>query len=201
MSTERVRLRGAVVLLAIWLTACATRTPPGAPSSPARAEAPDADGVLVALVDAGRAGSGAAWDDLAVRLTETDPAPDQLEALLRAADGSEERLLEALLGRARFLSRDVSDVLRRTGRAVGRSGRWTAWRAAIREVSGRECCMTRRFLAATLDGLADGLDDAGVSRQDEVETALRLSELAGHADPGVAAAAARVLGHFEVPSR
>ena len=150
-------------------------------------------------IEAAKRGMTGAWEELASALCAEGSGVPGVAFAIRGLAGQAERLLEALLDLARFLSQDVSPVLRATARAVGQSGRWTAWRSAVREVSGRECCMTRRFIAATLDGLADGLAASGVGVQNEAETALRLEELTAHHDPGVASAAVRVAKYFPLP--
>lgn len=118
---------------------------------------------------------------------------------VEAVRGSEAMVLEQALELAKKEARDVGWVLRDLAFAIGRSGPETARLAAVREISGRECCLRRSFLGAALAGLGDGLEEASAPPAMQVEVALRLHELAGHSDPGVRKAAQRVAAYYPVP--
>lgn len=125
--------------------------------------------------------------------------PARRRRLVEGAAGSEIPLLEHALAEAAHEAREVGPVLHDLAAAVGRRGTDEDRLAVVRETSGRECCLRRSFLAAALDGLADGLAAAASKPGPQAEAALRLRELMENRDPGVAAAAGRVAAYYPVP--
>lgn len=138
--------------------------------------------LVAALFDAGEAGR-----EVPPRVT-------------RAWAGREVPFFEAVFDAASKEARDVGRWLEASAAAVGRTGSPGAWRSVVREVSGRECCMRRSFMAAALRGLSSGIAEAGGVSAVDAESVLRLRELESLGDAQVAVAAREAQRWFRMPA-
>lgn len=129
-------------------------------------------------------------------------SPQEHQVVLARLSGREFEFFSALFDVAAHESRDLSGWLDSAAAAVGRTGDAGVRLALVREVSGRECCMRRSFMAAALRGLARGMrESAGGAALPvvEAEAVVRLAELARMGDEGVAQAALEALAGFRLP--
>lgn len=176
--------------------------PPVAPGSPASAApskpAVSATDPLEAPLAAWRRSEPGAVAALVRVAFDQAGEPGFRRRWLQAVAGHEGALLATALEQASHEAREVGPVLRGLAAALGRDGSDAVRQATVREIANRECCLRRSFLAAALDGLADGIEAAPAAPAPDTESAVRLEELAGSNDAGVEAAARRVARYYPV---
>ena len=118
--------------------------------------------------------------------------PRFLGLWLEATAGVRGALLAPALDQAMHEARDVGPVLRGLTAAMGRENPEPSGPRIVEEVARRNCCLRRGFMAAALDGLADGLELAEVKPAWDLETAVRLAEMGRSTDSSLAGAAVRL---------
>lgn len=154
---------------------------------------------LVLGLQRGEPGAVERWVRAAFEATDRGENPVPL--LERACLGREVVFFETAFDAASHEARDVGPCLEALAAAVGRAGPAESRRAVVREVSGRECCMRRSFMAAALRGLASGIAEGGGGAVVDAESAIRLDELVEVRDEGLAAAARLARRWFTLPAR
>lgn len=190
-----------LLLVIAWLgSSCAGSGrrvgPSGAPGSGASGEVERKEGELTGDAGVGiTVGDRGALPGLVALAIESVDDPQARASLLAAAVGHEVELVTLSLDRGLRESRDLAPWLRQVALAAVLSGGGLAGGRVIEEVVVRECCLRRGFMAATLDGVADGLGMgiAGPGLELPPLAIRRLEELRRHADAEVARAAERVI--------
>lgn len=89
---------------------------------------------------------------------------------------------------------EMTRLLRASAEWVGSGRKASELLAFARELSHRECCTRASYVGAAIEGWVSGLQRGGATvATTEIETRLRLRELASHSDPRIAGPARAAL--------
>lgn len=149
--------------------------------------------VEVAVAPVGMPGTLEEWVDWAFDRVGEEHGQEEV---LAGVQGRERAFFEEVLGRAAKEGRDVGVAVRSAALGLVLAEGTGGAAVVVREVWARACCMRRSFLAAGLEGMAEGLALLDSAPVVDGASAGALLELSSNADPLVADAAAGVLCYF-----
>ncbi len=160
------------------------------------AESPTAagqGGVGFAVAPVGMPGTVEEWVDWAFDRVGEEHGQEEV---LAGVQGRERAFFEEVLGRAAKEGRDVGVAVRSAALGLVLAEGTEGAAVVVREVWARACCMRRSFLAAGLEGMAEGLALVDSAPVVDGASAAALLELSSNIDPMVAGAAAGALCYF-----